>query len=356
MEIAKEKAENQETWRDLPSELLISVMTNLEIEDNVRASAVCKPWHEAAVFVRVTDQPPWLMHFPNSTNSYDFYNPSNSERHTKELPQSLAGSRVRYSKDGWLLMCKSFSTDFVLFNPFTTYLVALPDLDLGHGYQLVGFSSAPTSSDCVVLTIKDYDPGHVTIRTWSPGETAWTSMQVSSQFLDAERNYVVFSNGLFYCLNLRNCVAVFDPSLRKWNVLDVPPPVRPDGIDDESWCEGKFVVGYKGDVFLVCTFGDAVPLVFRLDLTGRVWEKKEDIGSLTMFVSINSCESRTYVHEGMLRNSIYFPKVCDSENRCVTYSFGEGRYHPREHNFNWGKQQSSENIWIEPPENALELI
>lgn len=57
MEIAKERAENQ-TWRDLPLELLISVMTNLEIDDNVRASAVCKPWYEAAVSVRITDQPP----------------------------------------------------------------------------------------------------------------------------------------------------------------------------------------------------------------------------------------------------------------------------------------------------------
>lgn len=356
MEIAKERAENQ-TWRDLPLELLISVMTNLEIEDNVRASAVCKPWYEAAVSVRITDQPPWLMYFPKSRNSFEFYNPSNSKRHTKELPKSLAGSKVRYSKDGWLLMCKSISTDFVLFNPFTMDLVVLPDLELWHGYQLVGFSCAPTSSDCVVLIIKDYDPGHVTIRTWSPGETTWTSMQVSSQFLDAKRNYVVFSNGLFYCLNLRNSLAGFDPSLRTWNVLDISPPVCPDHIDDESWYEGKFMVGYKGDVSLVCTFGNAEPLVFKLDLTLRVWVKKENIGSLTIFGSINSCESRTYVHEGLLRDSIYFPKLCDNENRCVTYSFDEGRYHPRrEHNVNWGKQRSSENIWIEPPENALELI
>ncbi|KAF8045267.1 hypothetical protein N665_5304s0001 [Sinapis alba] len=116
------------------------------------------------------------------------------------------------------------------------------------------------------------------------------------------------------------------------------------------------MVGYKGDVFLICTFGNAEPLVFKLDLKRGAWEKKENIGSLTSFVSISSCESRTYVHEGMLRNSIYFPKLCDNENRCVTYSFDEGRYYPREHNVNWGKQRSSENIWIEPPENAMELI
>ncbi|ESQ29673.1 hypothetical protein EUTSA_v10023551mg [Eutrema salsugineum] len=354
MMITKEKVENQ-TWRDLPLELLISVMAYLEIKDNVRASAVCKSWHEAAVSVRIIDQPPWLMHFSKSKNSYEIYNPSNGKKHTMELPKSLAGSKVRYSRDGWLLMSKNISSDFVLFNPFTMDLVVLPYLELWYGYQLVGFSCAPTSSDCVVFTIKDYDPGHVTIRTWSPGQTVWTSMQVESQFLDVKRNYVVFLNGVFYCLNIRNCLAVFDPSLRTWNVLDVLPPRCPDHIDDESWYEGKFMVGYEGDIFVICTFGNAEPLVFKLDLTQGVWEKRENLGSLSIFVSINSCESRTYVHEGMLRNSIYFAKLCDNETRCVTYSFDERRYHPSEHNINWGKQRSSENIWIEPPENALEI-
>lgn len=355
MEITKEKTRNQ-IWKELPLELLSSVMSYLEIKDNVRASVVCKSWYEAAVSVRVINQPPWLMYFFKSRNSYEFYNPSNCKKHTMELPKSLDGFIVRYSRDGWLLMSKNISSDFVLFNPFTMDLVVLPYLELWYGYQLVGFSCAPTSSSCVVFTIKDYDPGHVTIRTWNPGETAWTSTQVGSQFLDVKHNYVVFSNGLFYCLNLRNCLAVFDPSLRTWNVLDVLPPKCPDEIDDESWYEGKFMVGYKGDIFLLCTFGNEDPLVFKLDLRRGIWEKKENLGSLTFFASTKSCESRTYIPKGMLRNSIYFPKLCYNETRCVTYSFDEGRYHPCEHNLDWGKLHSSENIWIEATENAFELV
>ncbi|CAA7055013.1 unnamed protein product [Microthlaspi erraticum] len=355
-EITEQNAENQ-TWRDLPLDLLISAMSHLEIKDNVRASSVCKSWYEAAVSVRVTEQPPWLIHFPKSRNSYEFYNPSNSEKHPMELPESLSGFKVRYSKDGWLLMSKNISSDFVLFNPFTMDLVVLPYLELWYGYQLVGFSCPPTSSDCVVFTIKDYDPGHVTIRTWSPGEATWTSKQVyESQFLDVKHNYLVFSNGLFYCLNLRNDLAVFDPSLRTWKVLDVTPPTRPDHIDDESWCAGKFMVGYKGEIFVVCTFGNEQPLVFKLDLARGVWEKMENLGGLTMFVSVNSCESRTYVDEGMLRNSVYFPKLCDDETRCVRYSFDERRYDPVEHSVNWGKQSSSEDIWIKAPEYGYEMV
>ncbi|KAL9309977.1 putative F-box domain, galactose oxidase/kelch, beta-propeller, F-box-like domain superfamily [Arabidopsis thaliana] len=340
-------------WKDLPLELLSSVMTFLEIKDNVRASVVCKSWFEAAVSVRVIDKSPWLMYFPETKNTYDFYDPSNCKKYTMELPKSLVGFIVRYSKDGWLLMSQEDSSHFVLFNPFTMDVVALPFLHLFTNYQLVGFSSAPTSSECVVFTIKDYDPGHVTIRTWSPGQTMWTSMQVESQFLDVEHNNVVFSNGVFYCLNRRNHVAVFDPSLRTWNVLDVPPPRCPD---EKSWNEGKFMVGYKGDILVIRTYENKDPLVFKLDLTRGIWEEKDTLGSLTIFVSRKSCESRTYVKDGMLRNSVYFPELCYNEKQSVVYSFDEGRYHLREHDLDWGKQLSSDNIWIEPPKNAFELV
>ncbi|CAA7047227.1 unnamed protein product [Microthlaspi erraticum] len=82
----------------------------------------------------------------------------------------------------------------------------------------------------------------------------------------------------------------------------------------------------------------------------------ENLGGLTMFVSVNSCESRTYVDEGMLRNSVYFPKLCDDETRCVRYSFDERRYDPVEHSVNWGKQSSSEDIWIKAPEYGYEMV
>ncbi|CAL9238436.1 unnamed protein product [Arabidopsis halleri] len=353
MSVENNEGSSKNMWKDLPLELLSSVMAYLEIKDNVRGSVVCKSWYEAAVSVRVIEQPPWLMYFPETKNTCEFYDPLGCKKYTMELPKSLAGSIVHYSTDGWLLMSKEDSSDFVLFNPFTMDVVVLPFLQLWNYYQLVGFSCAPTSSDCVVFIIKDYDPGHVTIRTWSPGQTMWTSMQVESQFLDTEHNNVVFSNGVFYCLNRRNLVAGFDPSLSTWNVFDLPPPRC---LDEKSWNQGKFMVGYKGDIFVIRTYEHKDPLVFKLDLTRGIWEQKDTLGSLSIFVSSKSCESRTYVNEGMLRNSVYFPKLCYNEKRCVAYSFDEGRYHPLEHNLDWGYQLSSDNIWIEPPKNAFELV
>ncbi|EOA35319.1 hypothetical protein CARUB_v10020502mg [Capsella rubella] len=338
-------------WRDLPLELLSSVMTYLEIKDNVRASVVCKSWYEAAVSVRVIDQSPWLMSFSQTKNTYEFFDPSNCKKYAMELPKSLVGSIVHYSKDGWLLMSKDFSSEFVLFNPFTMDLVVLPDLQLWNYYQLVGFSCAPTSSECVVFTMKDYDPGHVTIRTWSPGQTTWSSMQVESQFLDAEYNKVVFSNGVFYCLNRKKFLAVFDPSLRTWNVLHIQPPRCPS---EERSDGGRYMVGYKGEIFLVHTYENTDPLVFQLDLARGTWNTNDTLGSLTIFASSKSCESTTYVNEGMLRNSIYFPSY--DEKCCVAYSVHERRYHPREHNLDLGNQLSSDDIWIEPPKNATEIV
>ncbi|CAN8244813.1 unnamed protein product [Cochlearia groenlandica] len=354
-ESTEQKSDQKQTWRDLPLDLMVTIMSYLDIKDNIIASVVSKSWHEAAVSVRNTDEPPWLISFSSLNNTYEFYDPSNqSTKHKTELPKSLSGYKVRYSKDGWLLMCTSNSSDFVLFNPFTKDIVVLPDLEMLHEYQLVGFSCAPTSSNCVVFTVNDYDPGHLIIRTWSPGESKWNLMETDSQFLDAKQNYVVFSNGMFYCLGFDCFLAVFDPLLRTWNVLDVSPPEY-----DEFCCDGKFMVSYKDDVFVICTFGNKEPFVFKLDLTRGVWEKKENLGSLTIFASVNSCEPRTYVDKGMMRrNSIYFSKLCYEEETCccLTYSFDEERYKPRRRDMDLGVEFLYKSIWVETPENALEIV
>ncbi|XVE61476.1 hypothetical protein DITRI_Ditri06bG0043300 [Diplodiscus trichospermus] len=47
-----------QTWSDLPLELVKLIMSRLTLEDNIRASSVCKRWHNAAVSVRVMYQSP----------------------------------------------------------------------------------------------------------------------------------------------------------------------------------------------------------------------------------------------------------------------------------------------------------
>ncbi|KAE9612380.1 putative F-box domain-containing protein [Lupinus albus] len=96
-EVKNEKLELQ-TWSDLPVELLELIFSRLTLDNNIRASAVCKSWNSVATAVRVLNQSPWLMYFPKFGDCYDFYDPVQRNTYSLQLPE-LSGSRVCYTKD-----------------------------------------------------------------------------------------------------------------------------------------------------------------------------------------------------------------------------------------------------------------
>ncbi|KAA8518569.1 hypothetical protein F0562_016043 [Nyssa sinensis] len=101
---AEEKKEphEQQTWSEIPTELLELIMSRLTLKENICASAVCKRWLSVAISVRVVSQPPWIMYFPKFGDLYEFYDPSQRKTHSLELPE-LRGSRVCYTKDDTIL-------------------------------------------------------------------------------------------------------------------------------------------------------------------------------------------------------------------------------------------------------------
>ncbi|KAK4478752.1 hypothetical protein RD792_014250 [Penstemon davidsonii] len=86
-----------------------------KLRDNIRASSVCKTWLAAAISVRVADKPIWIMSFPqyNDDDFDDFYDPSQKKIYGLDLPE-LHGSKVCYDRDGWLLLSKT-TFDHVFF-------------------------------------------------------------------------------------------------------------------------------------------------------------------------------------------------------------------------------------------------
>ncbi|XP_047171530.1 LOW QUALITY PROTEIN: F-box protein At4g12382-like [Vigna umbellata] len=162
-----------QSWADLPAELLELILSRLILADNIRASAVCKRWHSVASDVRVVSQSPWLMYFPKFGDCYEFYDPVQRKTYTLELPE-LNGSRVCYTKDGWLLLYRPRTHRVFFFNPFTRELIKLPRFEMT--YQIVAFSCAPTSPDCVLFTVKHVSPTVVAISTCYPGATEWTTI------------------------------------------------------------------------------------------------------------------------------------------------------------------------------------
>ncbi|KAF3950288.1 hypothetical protein CMV_023937 [Castanea mollissima] len=304
----KEKREKLElqTWSDLPPELLEVIVSRLTLEDNVRASVVCKRWHSVAISVRVVNQSPWLMYFPKCGNLYEFYDPSLRKTHSIELPE-LNGTRVCYTKDGWLLLYRPRSHRMFFFNPFSHEVIKLPRFELT--YQIVAFSCAPTSSNCMLFTVKHVSPTIVAISTCHPGATEWVTVNYQNRlpFVSSIWNKLVFCNGLFYCLSLTGWLGVFDPLEHTWSVLSVPPPKCPDNFFAKNWWKGKFMAEHKGEILVIYTCSSENPIIFKLDRTKMIWEEMKALDGVTLFASFLSSHSRTDL-SGLMRNSVYFPK------------------------------------------------
>ena len=338
-----------QTWSDLPTELLELIVSRLTLEDNVRVSVVCKRWHSVAISVRVVNQSPWLMYFPKSGNLYEFYDPSLRKTHSIELPE-LNGSRVCYTKDGWLLLYRPRSHRMFFFNPFTREVIKLPRFELT--YQIVAFSCAPTSTSCILFTVKHVSPTIVSISTCHPGATEWVTVNCQNRlpFVSSIWNKLVFCDGLFYCLSLTGWLGVFDPLEHTWSVLSVPPPKCPENFFAKNWWKGKFMAEHKGEILVIYTCSSENPIIFRLDRTKMIWEEMKALDGVTLFASFLSSHSRTDL-SGLMRNSVYFPKVRFYGKRCISYSLDNCRYYPRKQCHDWGEQDPFENIWIEPPQD-----
>ncbi|KAJ8537635.1 hypothetical protein K7X08_014175 [Anisodus acutangulus] len=193
----REGADEQNSLFCVPVEILEQILSRLNLKENIRASAVCKKWLAASISVRVANKAPWLMFFPKFGDLVEFYDPSVRQTYSVELPE-LRGSRLCYAKDGWLLLYKPRTLRVFFFNPYTKNVINLPRLELT--YQIVAFSEAPTSPDCIVFTVKHISPTLVAISTCQPGATEWTTANYQNRlpFVSSIWNKLVFCNGVAY--------------------------------------------------------------------------------------------------------------------------------------------------------------
>ncbi|KAA8516725.1 hypothetical protein F0562_016769 [Nyssa sinensis] len=350
----KKDPDEQQTWSELPIELLELIVSRLTLKENICASAVCKRWLSVAISVRVVNQPPWIMYFPKSGDFYEFYDPSQRKTYSIEFPE-LLGCRVCYTKDGWLLLYRPRTDSVFFFNPFTRELIRLPRFEMT--YQIAAFSSAPTSPGCIAFTVKHISPTVVAISTCHPGAMEWTTVNYHNRlpFVSSIWNKVVFCNGLFYCLSLTGWLGVFDPQEHTWIIRAVPPPKCPENFFAKNWWKGKFMAEHKGDIFVIYTCYNENPIIFKLDQTEKAWEEMKTLSGVTLFASFLSSHARTDLL-GMMRNSVYFSKVRFYGKHCISYSLDNCRYYPRKQCHDWGEQDPFESIWIEPPNDFSTFI
>ncbi|MBA0746835.1 hypothetical protein Gogos_009318, partial [Gossypium gossypioides] len=314
-----------QTWSDLPLELLELILCNLTFEDNVRASVVCKRWHKVAISVRVMNQSPWLMYIPKSGCLYEFYDPSERKIHSLELPE-LRGCRVCYTKQGWLLLYRRRNHLVFFFNPFTRETINLPSYELA--YEIMAFSCAPTSTNCVVFSIKHVHPTVVAISTCHPGASEWTIINHRNRlpFVSSIWDKPVFCGGLFYCLSLTGWLGVYDPGRRYWKVLAVPPPRCPENFFVKNWWKGKFMTEHNGDLLVVYTSQNKNPMIYKLYRSELAWKEMESLRGVTIFSSFLSSLSGANLPGIMRNNTIPVNSSMTGESNLPLRTYGSS--HP----------------------------
>ncbi|CAA7018622.1 unnamed protein product [Microthlaspi erraticum] len=337
------------SFADLPLCLLEVIMSQLVLEDNIRASAACKSWREAGVSVRVVEKHPWLMWFPITSNLFRFFDPLQSKSYTLELPE-LADSSVRCSRDGWLLMQRHYTEDeMFFFNPFTRELISLPKFKLP--FREIAFSCPPTSDDCVVLALNLDTDAYLTISTCHPGATDWITKCCYTYYnqpaLRDTHIKLLYVKDRFYCYSLDSgCLYSFHKSSSVWE-FHFPAESLDYRFDQREFCLAE----KNGELFLMFTSRGKKLTVYKL-VSSR-WEEMSSttLDGLTVFFSFYNAELRTNLP--WIRNNVYFSKLGYDLKHCVSYSFDESM---RPHEYCWLKLCPSRSLWINPPKNVLDYL
>ncbi|KAL1190863.1 F-box protein [Cardamine amara subsp. amara] len=348
------------TFADLPTSILELIMVYLVLKDNIRASAVCKAWREAAELVRVVGKHPWVITLPKYGGFIDLIDPLQRKLYSLYFPRKLARTKVCYSKDGWLLLRQRSSfADMFFFNPFTREIKSLPSCKFY--FQAVAFSSAPTSGTCTVIVL---NPLTRRISIFYPGATEWNYMDISGPhgFCPNEHSNIVYANGHFYCFYLIGGLLDFDVSSRTVSFQLWDEHRIPYFHNNELMSHRRiiYLMEQRGVFFVMYTCGTAAPLVYKI--VSSKWEEMTGttLDGLAIFASLQSSETRVNI-PGM-GNSVNFSKYSLRAERCLSYSFDKGRYYPRKRlpipkNPSKSFQCPRRSIWIEPPsEKVLDLM
>ncbi|CAA7028022.1 unnamed protein product [Microthlaspi erraticum] len=341
------------SFADLPSSLLETIMSRIVLKDNIRASAACKSWHEAAIYVRVVEKHPWLMCFPKfgGGNLFQFRDPVQSKSFTLELPG------------------RSFSLEpdeIFFFNPFSKERISLPVLEptlkFIRSHELA-FTCPPTSDDCVLLaSFCDYQRVNVTLRTWCPGATEWSIIthEDAGWFgFFGKYGKLVYLNDRFYILNSTSLHS-FHPSSGTWEHR--PTTRLHDHNDGQRQRYGRgpnettfYLAEKRGEVILLVTCNKEKPKVYKL--VSLEWKEMSDaeLDGLTFFVSLYNCELRSDLT--CMRNRVYFSRSGGNRKHCAYYSFDENSFTSYNASHYRGLELCSRNsVWIDPPSNVLDYF
>ncbi|KAH7862044.1 hypothetical protein Vadar_034067 [Vaccinium darrowii] len=332
---------------DLPSDILKSICKLLMPVDYMKFRAVSTMTRQLAPHIewrtsmsgldqrRYSLSSPWLLNFEKNCGVLSFVDPYHNDKYLVRIPTSLENVTLCYCKDGWLLMCQwSKTTDpedpyqsrLIFFNPFTKETIIYPPFRfLMLDFSQFGFSSSPSSSNCVVVVVSCIITT-VSIYISRSREEEWSHFQLesNSNFGLGFMSYPVFANGAFYIMSKNGGLGV----------------LKLEGTDENNGCSleilentkspcksfsRNFLVECDGELLsvFVADFGKWVE-VFKLNNITLVWERVHSLGNRTLYISHSSALS-TKAKAPEMEEKIYLPRFC--EQGIVSYSLATGLYH-----------------------------
>ncbi|XVF49223.1 hypothetical protein PTKIN_Ptkin03bG0251400 [Pterospermum kingtungense] len=294
--------------RDLPFDVLELIASKLYLVDYNNFRSVCNTfrlagpyikWREASLEFQSETLFPWLtLPGGNSDTSQNFIDPHLGDRYLINVPNGLSNGTVRYSKDGWLLICNS---NFMFFyHPFRKRLIELPQ-QAGHHYYCLGYglSSSPTLDDSILVGSSFYAIYYLCLR-----DGIWFECPFPDYFdFQPNNNSPIYFDGAFYFLGKDGKLGVLELNRDQvsWKILR----------DLKSPCDGfcyNYLLECGGNLLSVFVV-DQLVNIYRLNFTTVMdWERVTSLGNHALFVSPSSSFSVTRNSSGM-ENKVYFHKL-----------------------------------------------
>ncbi|XVF70662.1 hypothetical protein PTKIN_Ptkin11bG0180300 [Pterospermum kingtungense] len=319
----------------LPLDILKLITENLYLVDYMNFRLACKTFREVAPHIQWRETtsfklqshslPPWLIFADKGDTStlHTFIDPKLGSRYLMNIPESLIGYEIRYSKEGWLLMSSKVLGDSMFFyNPFIKKTISvLPQTELDVIVSF-GFSSSPTSPNCIIVGISYFSFAWFNPSRDEEWHEFWRDDYPN---FNPTHSSPLYFNGAFHFLGQNGNLGVFwteesnGELMGYWDVFETP--TKPCKSFDHSYL-------LECDEYLYAVFvdnlGESIE-VCRLNKLGETmeWDEVRDIGNYMFFVSPSSSFSMVAKTPGM-ENKIFFSKI--KGNEIVYYCLRTGKY------------------------------
>ena len=314
---------------EFPLHLIALVAKRMHLFDYVNFRAACKGFRSIAPVARwrTNNSYPLLMFFESEEPLCRLMDPCRSDSHYIVMPEWCKGIvYVVFSKDGWLLVQVNKGHSLHFFNPFIGVKGEYPLLPYLNDFSSLGFSTCPTTFDCVTVAIDYYSlyDGDVVIRYHCFGDEMWRECMFQQHdeinFEGPLLTSPVYYEGAFYFLGQRGCLGVFQlvDEVGTWEVHDKPETLGDDIFHSSHLveCDGQILSIFNGDM------GKWIQ-ISRFDQKKRKWVQIESLGNHVLFLSRASSFSMA-AREPEMANRIYLPRQCG--DGVLFYALDTGKY------------------------------